>query len=161
MPTGSGKTQVQGLLAVFYANLGMKVTIIEPTEDLRIQATELLGVLDYNILVCSIEQYYEVTPTDEVIIVDEYDYVVVNNPFTVNLQGITGLWTMTNRKVFLFSATSNAGLEKIIFKVFGQPAILKFKSEYEVFHNCSNVNQGVIKPAKTVEEALDTLKNDL
>ena len=54
----------------------------------------------------------------EVIIVDEYDNVVVNNPFTVNLQGITGLWTMTNRKVFLFSATSNAGLEKIIFKVF-------------------------------------------
>ena len=55
MPTGSGKTWIQGLLAVFYANLGMKVTIIEPTEDLRIQATELLGVLDYNISVCSIE----------------------------------------------------------------------------------------------------------
>ena len=31
MQTGSGKTWVQGLLAVFYANLGMKVTIIEPT----------------------------------------------------------------------------------------------------------------------------------
>jgi superfamily II DNA or RNA helicase len=35
MPTGSGKTWVQALIAKHYLQLGKKVTIVEPNENLE------------------------------------------------------------------------------------------------------------------------------
>jgi superfamily II DNA or RNA helicase len=36
MPTGSGKTWVQGILSKYYCNKGQTITIIEPTEALKL-----------------------------------------------------------------------------------------------------------------------------
>jgi superfamily II DNA or RNA helicase len=36
MPTGSGKTWIQGVIAKYYCSLGKSVAIIEPSDELRI-----------------------------------------------------------------------------------------------------------------------------
>ena len=48
MPTASGKTWVQALIAMHYLNKGMKVSIIEPNENLRTQTMDLLENLGFD-----------------------------------------------------------------------------------------------------------------
>lgn len=46
MPTGSGKTWVQALIAKYYLNKQKPVTLIEPNENLTSQTLNLLNNLD-------------------------------------------------------------------------------------------------------------------
>lgn len=61
---------------------------------------------------------------------------------------------MNNREVYLFTATSNKALEKIVYKVLGLYQVMKFKSEFELVHKCSNLEQGIIKPFRSNEEVM-------
>ena len=50
-PTASGKTWIQGLVSKYFCNKGMSVTILEPSEQLKMQTAEKLENVDINITV--------------------------------------------------------------------------------------------------------------
>lgn len=81
MPTGSGKTWVQGLLAKYYCNQGKRVTIIEPTTLLTIQASEKIGLVHNKVTIVSIMDYYKYGTNDDIIIIDEYDSIMTKYPY--------------------------------------------------------------------------------
>jgi hypothetical protein len=54
----------------------------------------------------------------------------------------------------MFSATSNRGLEKIVYGIFGNHKILSFKSEFEMIHKVSTIGTGDIKPCLTFDNVL-------
>ena len=51
VPTGSGKTWIQGLLAKYYCMQGHRCLIVEPNETLRKQTIEKLSTVDSKIKV--------------------------------------------------------------------------------------------------------------
>jgi reverse gyrase len=59
MPTGSGKTWVQGLLAKYLCSNGKRVAIIEPNLALTEQTIEKVGLLHFNLSVVSMVDYYQ------------------------------------------------------------------------------------------------------
>lgn len=64
--------------------------------------------------------------------VNEYDLIIQNSAFKTVSYGLTGYWQLANRKVLLFTATTNKNTEKIIKNIFPQMQVLKFKSEFEI-----------------------------
>jgi reverse gyrase len=76
MPTASGKTWIQGLLAQYFISRGKKVTILEPNETLRKQTLSLIGNIDDNLSVNTIDWFYKYPSSEEIVIVNEYDYIV-------------------------------------------------------------------------------------
>ena len=59
----------------------MKVTVIEPSEHLRLQTADKLILVDYGVTVMSIDQFYQYGTKDEVLIIDEYDSVMIHHPY--------------------------------------------------------------------------------
>lgn len=58
--------------------------------------------------------------------------IVDKMPFMVADYEITGLWNLKNRKLYLFSATSSFGAEKLLKLHLEQPVKLQFDSEFEL-----------------------------
>ena len=161
MPTGSGKTWVYSLIAKHYSEEGKGTTIIVPNETLREQTIGLIGTTDDRLIVLTIAQYYENPTKDGVVIVDEYDEVVESNPFFSLGSSITGLWTLDNRELFFFTATSSRMLERIIGKIIGSYHHLQLKSEFEFTQGCSSLGQGLIKPMSSWDEVKTQIKADI
>ena len=130
-PTGSGKTWIQGLVAKYFCNLGKKVVVVEPNEMLMRQTAEKLALVDYSITVTSIQRLYKEGPWHEVVILNEYDNILLGAPYLVQKQGVKGIWQLKGKKVFAFSATSSVSHERLVNNCVARPKILKFKSEYE------------------------------
>jgi reverse gyrase len=59
MPTGSGKTWVQGLLAKYFCTHGKRVAIIEPNLVLTEQTIEKVGLVHFNLTVLSMADFYQ------------------------------------------------------------------------------------------------------
>lgn len=131
-PTGSGKTWVQGLLAKYYCLRGEQVTIIEPSELLKVQTAEKLGVVDYGINIMTVNEFYSYGTKDEVVILDEYDVVVNDAPFIAEDNGLHGLWKLKEKRVVAFTATSSVCHERFVNNCINKPLVLHFKSEYEL-----------------------------
>jgi hypothetical protein len=139
MPTGSGKTWIYAILAKYFSSLGKTVTVIVPNENLRNQTADLIGVSDNNLTVCTIKWFYEHPNKDEIVIIDEYDFIFQNLPFATSPIGISGIWSLQGRKAFFFSATSSKILERIVDKIFQDHYMLKFSSEFEIVNKCTNL----------------------
>ena len=133
-PTGSGKTWIQGLISRYHSDKGQKVTLIEPSDMLRIQTAEKLGYFDYSISITSIESYYCDGPWRDVIIINEYDTIFNEKPYICSSFGLHGLWQFKGKKVYAFSATSSAPYERFFNNCIGPPKVLRFKSEYQMVH---------------------------
>ena len=73
VPTGSGKTWIQGLIAKYYCTKGEIVSIVEPNDTLKKQTMGKLCIVDNKIKVFTIEQFYKESYRKGVIILDEYD----------------------------------------------------------------------------------------
>ena len=98
------------------------------------------GVLvDFNIQVTTIERLYSEGPWGDVIILNEYDTIVNEVPYSLHASGLSGLWKFKGRKVYAFSATTSPAYEKLLNNCIGAPRVLKFKSEYEMVHGTSPV----------------------
>jgi hypothetical protein len=69
-----------------------------------------------------------------VIILNEFDEVVIKSPFKAHSNSIRGLWLLNGRKVIMFSATHSKSVERIVVDIFEDLALLKFRSEYEITH---------------------------
>jgi 16S rRNA A1518/A1519 N6-dimethyltransferase RsmA/KsgA/DIM1 with predicted DNA glycosylase/AP lyase activity len=139
MPTGSGKTWVQGIISKYYCKLGKRVTIIEPNEDLMKQTSEKLGKVDFEISFITIKDFYKYGCDDDIIIIDEYDWIVQDLPYYVHNSLINGLWSFKEKKVIAFSATTLDSIERLITKCIASPAIVKFVSEYELLKGVSPI----------------------
>lgn len=63
---------------------------------------------------------------------DEYDSIIDKYPYMISNNVLHGIWQFKDRKVFAFTATSSAILERFIHNCIGSPAVLKFLSEYEM-----------------------------
>ena len=57
---------------------------------------------------------------EDFIIVDEFDEFVSENPYDIKLNPLElrGIWNMKGKKVFGFTATSSAAIEKITQRIF-------------------------------------------
>lgn len=102
------------------------MTIIEPNELLQIQTAEKLGLVDFNISVCTMDHFYQYTSKDDIVIIDEYDTIIDQYPYMLSTQGLHGIWQLKGRRVFAFSATTSIALERFINNCIDKPAPLKF-----------------------------------
>ena len=100
-----------------------------------------MGTLSFDLSITTISQFYETPLKDEVIVMDEYDQIVTRHAFHVAASGISGLWAFANRRMYAFSASSNRGVERIMYNVVERPQVLSFKSEYELIHGISAVEE--------------------
>ena len=146
MPTGSGKTWVYSIIAKHYSLQGKATTIIVPTDALRQQTIDEIGLSDEKLQVLTIVQFYENPTKDEVLVVDEYDEFYEKSPLYSLGTSVTSLWALANRELIFFTATSSRMLERIVGKIFGDYQHLQLQSEYKVTEGCSSVEQGIIKP---------------
>ena len=160
-PTASGKTWIQGLIAKYLCEQGLSVTVVEPNEHLRVQTTEKLAVVDYGIAVTSIDMLYREGPWGQVMILNEYDMIATDRPYSVQQQGIQGLWQLKGKQVFAFSATSSASYERLLTNCVARPTVLKFKSEYELVHGSSPIADATIVPVADTASMLTALEVDL
>ena len=72
--------------------MGKKVVIVEPNEMLMRQTAEKLTLIDYNISVTSISRLYREGPWHEIVILNEYDNIIQQDPYHVEKQGVKGIW---------------------------------------------------------------------
>lgn len=75
----------------------------------------------------------------DVIIMDEYDAMIEQHPYSVRFNCIRGLWELRGKTVFAFSATSSPAHEKFLNSCINRPTILRFKSEYEMVKGSSPI----------------------
>jgi hypothetical protein len=80
------------LVAKYFCNLGKKVVVVEPNEMLMRQTAEKLALVDYGITVTSIQRLYMEGPWHEVVILNEYDNILLEAPYLVQKQGVKGIW---------------------------------------------------------------------
>ena len=139
---------------------GKKVTVIEPNQRLKEQTTELIGLVDQDISVVTPEWFYEFQPKDEIIIVNEFDELIFGSPFMATVTGIQGLWSLMNRRVIFFSATTHKCMERIIQDVLGSVVSFSFKSEYEIMNEVSSVTHGTVKTFRDKEDLISSLIDD-
>ena len=57
---------------------------------------------------------------EDYIIVDEFDEFVTENPYDIKLNPLElrGIWNLKGKKVFGFTVTSSAAIEKITHRIF-------------------------------------------
>jgi len=73
--------------------LGKKVVVVEPNEILMRQMTaEKLALVDYGITVTSIQRLFMEGPWHEVVILNEYDNILLEAPYLVQKQSVKGIW---------------------------------------------------------------------
>ena len=104
--------------------------------------------------------FYEFLPKDEVVIVNEYDQFIFSKPFLATHNGIQGLWSLANRKVLLFSATSHKGMERIVEEVLGKVVSLKFQSEFEILNRSGGATDGLVLTFRSEEELLSRMLDE-
>ena len=160
-PTGSGKTWMQGLIAKYHCNQRQRVTVVEPNEVLRVQTAEKLGLVHFNISVTTIDKLYAEGPWGEVLILNEYDTIVNEVPYSLHGNALSGLWKFKGRKVYAFSATSSPAYERLLHNCVGVPRALKFKSEYEMVHGTSPVQEAVIRTCQDKNAVLAMIEEDI
>jgi hypothetical protein len=115
------------------------VTVIEPNETLRYQTAEKLAFVDFGIQVVTIDYFYQYGTNDTIIILNEYDTIIDKNPYAVYNQQLAGVWNFRDKHVIAFSATSSASYERFVANCIVKPKMLKFKSEYELVHGTSPI----------------------
>ena len=135
--------------------------MIEPNEVLRVQTAEKLGLVNFNITVTTIDKLYSEGPWGDVIILNEYDTIINEVPFHLHASGLSGLWRFKGRKVYAFTATSSPAYERLLNNCIGAPKVLKFKSEYEMVHGTSPVQEAIIRPCTDHQSVLEMVVEDI
>ena len=75
---------MQGLVAKHFCDIGKKVTIVEPSNLLKVQTAEKIGTVHFGIVVTTIDQFYLEGVQSDVVILNEYDSIVNDWPYVVN-----------------------------------------------------------------------------
>lgn len=135
--------------------------MIEPSNILCSQTTELIGGLSFDLTITTIDQFYQFPNEDEVIIINEYHHIIQNKPFSIVNSTLAGLWTFKNRSTYFCTATSNRGLEKILHTIVNTPEVLRFPSEYELINSVSPLDGGTIKPCEDYESKIEAIENEI
>ena len=60
-----------------------------------------------------------------------------------------------------FSATSSQGFERMVSNCIAPPKVLRFKSEYELVHGSSPVQEAIIRSFRSESMLLEALKSDV
>ena len=109
----------------------------------------------------TIERLYAEGPWGDIVILNEYDTIVSGVPYCLHPGGLSGLWRFKGRKVYAFSATSSPSYERLLNNCIGAPRVLKFKSEYEMVHGTSPVQEAIIRPCPDHQSLLETVVEDI
>lgn len=160
-PTGSGKTWIQGLIAKYYCCQGKGVTIVEPNEILRLQTLEKLSVVDPDIKVATITQFYQYGTPHKLVILNEYDSVVTEQPYHILPTKLTGLWALKGKSVIAFTATTSLAHERLVHNCITPPLPLRFKSEYELVHGSCPVQPPNIVTCRDSSSLMAALSADV
>jgi superfamily II DNA or RNA helicase len=91
-PTGSGKTWIQAIIAKFYCQNNNEVTIVEPSEHLRDQTKKMLYTVDCDLKVLTMEEFYKSGCDTCVLIINEYDQMLLSHPYFVHNGNLSGMW---------------------------------------------------------------------
>ena len=91
------------------------------------------------ITVMTIEEFYKYGTNDDFIIIDEYDTIIDRSPYTVIEGSLSGIWSLKDKWVVAFSATTSPIYERLIHNCIRKPKVLKFKSEFELVNEVSPI----------------------
>jgi hypothetical protein len=69
----------------------------------------------------TIDFFYKFGCNDDIILIDEYDIIATDRPYTVCNSQVAGLWKLRLKNVIAFSATSSPAIEKFVNKCIGPP----------------------------------------
>ena len=109
----------------------------------------------------TIDRLYSEGPWGDVTILNEYDSIVSDVPYCLHAGGLSGLWKFKGKKVYAFSATSSPAFERLLNNCIGAPRILRFKSEYEMVHGTSPVQEAIIRPCPDHHSVLEIVGEDI
>ena len=123
-----------------FCNLGKKVVILEPNDKLLRQTAEKLAIVDISIKITSIDKLYHERAWHEVVILDEYDSIILPIPYLVQHSGVKVILQLRGKKVFAFSAITSASNERLLNICIERPKVLKFKTENEPLHATNTYN---------------------
>lgn len=73
------------------------------------------------------------------LIIDEFDEIMYKRMYGIYNDAISGIWSLKDKNVYAFSATSSTPIERFVHKTIGLFQKLMFKSEYEFIHGTSPV----------------------
>ncbi|KEJ82779.1 hypothetical protein OXYTRIMIC_244 [Oxytricha trifallax] len=161
MPTASGKTWVQGLLACYWIQQGKKVVIIVPDQILKLQTQKFLQPLGIQLQIETIENFYKQKKTYDIMIIDEFDHITWKYPYYYHEGKMYGVWDLGLTRSYMFSATCDQGILRVLAQVCIQPKVLKFKSEYEILNDLSQDQGGDIIVCANADERLQKIKKEI
>jgi hypothetical protein len=98
---------------------------------------------------------------DPILILDEFDVLIDEHPYMVNNGTLNGIWQLRDKKVIAFSATSSVAHERLVNSIIGRPLTLKFKSEYELVHGVTPIQDASIKSCGSTEAVIKQLQDDI
>lgn len=82
---------------------------------------------------------YEEPISYDIILLNEYDLMIVEHPYSIRSKCVRGLWELRGKRVFAFSATSSSSHERLLNSCISEPIVIKFKSEYEMVRGASPI----------------------
>ncbi|KEJ82479.1 hypothetical protein OXYTRIMIC_473 [Oxytricha trifallax] len=161
MPTASGKTWVQGLLACYWIQQGKKVVILVPEKILKMQTQKFLQPLGIQLQIETIENFYITKRQYDILIVDEFDRITWKHPFYCHDGKLQGIWDIGLTRSYMFSTTCDQGIQRVLAQVCIRPKILKFKSEYEYLHELRQDQVGDVIVCSSAEDKLSKIKTEI
>lgn len=160
-PTGCGKTWMQALIAKYFCRAGKRVLLVEPNEQLATQSIVKLEALDYKLSFTSAQRLFEDPIAADVVILDEYDAILQDYPYSVRHNSIRGLWELRGKQVFAFSATSSTSHERLLNNCINEPNILRFQSEYELVKGASPVVDPTVQQCSDYKQLISQFEHAL
>lgn len=121
------------------------MTILVPNEKLKEQTINKIGTLDFGITILTIDEYLLTPTNDKVVIIDEFDYILLQKQYKVVNNKINGLWNLQDKTLITFTATSSVIFEKFASKVIASPKVLRFQSQYEFINGTTPIQTGHFK----------------
>lgn len=97
------------------------MAILEPNEHLKVQTAEKVGVVDFGISIMTVQDFYLYGCKEQIVILDEYDIIVHDQPYLAKDNGLGGLWNLRNKTVIAFTATSSAFHERFVNNCINKP----------------------------------------
>lgn len=102
------------------------------------------------ITVMTLSEFYSYGTLDDIVLINEYDMIVDEMPYSIRENTLTGIWTLREKKVVAFSATSSLIYERIVHNCIEKPCVLNFKSEYEITNGVTPIQEPTLINCKDI-----------
>ena len=106
-------------------------------------------------------EFYKFGTSHENVIINEYDAIINESPYSIQQTKLTGIWALREKKVIAFTATTSLSYERLIHNCISPPLTLRFQSEYELINGVSPVQLPNISTFTEESLMLQSLASDI